>query len=103
MTQYQLHLREGHIIVHQNASAIKPVTSEDMKDHKVDLIINPRNMTVSNRTTIFQASGVYVNDDGVSPASRLDQGYNHYTFSFQYRNSISKDSTNDENIKLCMT
>ena len=57
-------------------------------------------MTVSNRTTIFQASGVYVNDDGVSPASKLDQGYNHYTFSFQYRNSISKDSTNDENIKL---
>jgi alpha-glucosidase (family GH31 glycosyl hydrolase) len=101
LTQFQVFLREGHILPYQNAKILNPKTSEDLKKHSVDFLIHPRNTTSSSllggKTVIFEASGVYVNDDGVTPVGRINQGYNHYAISFQYRREVS---TGDENIKI---
>ena len=64
LKDYSLHLRDGHIIPFQNASALNISKSEDLQKYAVDLHINPRNMTRTNRTRIYTANGVYVNDNG---------------------------------------
>jgi hypothetical protein len=98
--QYQVSLRDGHIIPFQNAKALRVNTSEDLNNYNVDFIIHPRNVTVANNTKIYTASGVYVNDDGYSPLNQtLDGLYNHYTLSFQYRDQVH-NNTDDEDIRL---
>jgi len=83
LSDYQVHLREGHIIPFQDARKIRPVTSEDLQNHTVDLIVHPRNLTTNITTLVFSANGVYVNDDGTTPAASLEGTYNSYTLSFR--------------------
>ena len=97
LKDFQVHLREGHIIPMQNATRIMPNTTDDMRDFPIDLHIHPRNTTQTNRTVIFQASGQYVNDNGTSP--NVDNAYNHYQVFFNYRDAVNNQS-NDESIVI---
>jgi len=53
LKDYQLHLRDGHIIPFQNASHLNISRSEHLQNYPVDLHINPRNMTKTNRTRLY--------------------------------------------------
>lgn len=100
LKDYQLHLRDGHIIPFQNASALGISTSEDLQKYPVDFHINPKNMTTTNTTRKYSASGVYVNDDG---NSRPHAGtFNKYQLSFTY-NDIVDGKNDDETIILRIT
>lgn len=82
LKEYQLHLRDGHIIPFQNASALNISKSEDLQRYPVDFHINPRNMTRTNRTRLYSASGLFVNDNGTS--TNQEGTYNKYQVSFSY-------------------
>lgn len=97
IADYQLHLRDGHIIPFQNASALNISKSEDLQKYPVDLHINPRNNTRTNRTRIYSASGVYVNDNGNT--TDQDGTFNRYSISFSY-NDVVDGKNDDETIVL---
>jgi alpha-glucosidase (family GH31 glycosyl hydrolase) len=97
LKDYQLHLRDGHIIPFQNASALNITTSEDLHKHPVDLHINPRNVTKTNRTRLYTASGVYVNDDGMT--THQNGTFNKYQLSFTYTDVVN-NNTDDETVSL---
>ena len=100
LKDYQVFLREGHIIPFQNASALNISSSEDLQRHPVDLHINPQNLTKTRTTVQWRAQGQYVNDDGVSPITPdLATKYNHYQISFTYTDVIVND-TDFEDISI---
>ncbi len=79
LKDYQVFLREGHIIPFQNASALNISSSEDLQRHPVDIHINPQNLSKTATTVQWRAQGQYVNDDGVAPITPdLETKYNHY-------------------------
>ena len=94
---YQLHLRDGHIIPFQNAKILNVSRSEDLKKYPIDLHINPKNMTMTSRTRIYQASGMYVNDDGTT--TNQNGTYNKYQISFSY-NDVVNGMNDDETIVI---
>jgi hypothetical protein len=98
---YQVHLREGHIVPFQNASQLNISTSEDLQKHPVDLIINPQNMTKSAELIEWRATGVYVNDDGNTV--NITENHNHYMISFSYSDVRSAGNNDTETIKITVS
>jgi Glycosyl hydrolases family 31 len=100
LNDFQVHLRAGHIVPMQNASAVAKLnTTDDLRQVKVDFHIHPLNKTKTNKTVIFEASGVYLNDDGESPDSVSSGRFNLYKVKFTY-NDVVNDLSNDEYIRL---
>jgi alpha-glucosidase (family GH31 glycosyl hydrolase) len=97
LKDYQLHLRDGHIIPFQNARTLNVSRVEDLKKYPIDLHINPKNMTMTTRTRIYQASGLYVNDDGNTTNQKGT--FNKYQISFSY-NDVVNGRNDDETIVL---
>ena len=73
--------------------------SEDLKKHRVDFHIHPENKTTSNTSLLFTASGIYLNDDGVTPAWRLESNFTLYKLLFTFEDTVN-DQSNDETIRL---
>lgn len=61
---YGLHLREGYLIPHQDAAALKAMTTVDLQNQPVDFHI--LGSKVSTDSPNWRSQGVYVNDDGLS-------------------------------------
>lgn len=104
LSDYQVHLRSGHIIPMQNATALKVNTTDDLRKHRVDLHIHPENRTTTPaKAMVYGASGVYVNDDGVTVAEKVlnssNPTYNLYKILFTF-NDVVNEQSDDEVMKL---
>lgn len=100
LKDYQVFIREGHIIPFQNAAVLNITSSEDLQKYPVDFYINPMNVTRTKTSIQWKAQGQYVNDDGMSPIMPdLESKFNHYQLSFSYLDIVG-NNTDDEVVTL---
>ena len=80
--EFHLHLRDGHIVPFQNATALEAMTTADLQKEPVELHIHSQ--LLAPAFTDYLATGQYLNDDGVTLDT--DKKQNKYDLFFEWNN-----------------